>query len=111
MTASRKMFRFLAFAAIPIAVGVLAAATARAVVYTWDTIPGIGLVSNTPVTMYAGSAWGQYTVATLPSCTSVNKGRMLEVTDATTPTYNGALTGGGTALVPVVCSGTAWTSH
>jgi len=33
------------------------------------------------------------------------------VSDATTPTYNGALTGGGAVYVPVFCNGSAWVSH
>jgi hypothetical protein len=55
-----------------------------------------------------------YTVGTLPICGSATKGGMAYVTDATNPTYNGALTGGGTgaaANVPVFCNGIAWTSH
>lgn len=52
-----------------------------------------------------------YTVATLPTCATALKGAMLMVTDATTPTYNAALTGGGAVVVPVFCDGSAWTSH
>jgi hypothetical protein len=54
------------------------------------------------------------TVAGLPTCGSSQKGLMYAVSDATTPTYNGALTGGGTgsaANIPVFCNGTAWTAH
>jgi hypothetical protein len=51
------------------------------------------------------------TVALLPSCTAALKGAVRMVTDATTPTYNAALTGGGAVIVPVACSGAAWTSH
>ena len=51
------------------------------------------------------------TVATLPACATGNKGLMYAVSDATAPTYNGALTGGGTVTVPVFCDGTTWTSH
>ncbi len=53
----------------------------------------------------------KYTVATLPAATAALKGAMAYVTDATAPTYNGALTGGGTVGVPVACDGTVWTSH
>lgn len=52
-----------------------------------------------------------YTVATLPACTAANKGAVLIATDTTTPTYNGALTGGSNVIVPVFCNGTAWSSH
>ncbi len=51
-----------------------------------------------------------YTVATLPSCSSNTYG-FAAVSDATAPTYNGALTGGGAVKVPVFCDGTSWTSH
>lgn len=54
---------------------------------------------------------GQFTVSTLPSCGSANKASQLFVTDATSPTYNATLTGGGTVGVPVSCNGTAWVSH
>lgn len=52
-----------------------------------------------------------YTVATLPACAAGNKNTMAAVSDATAPTYNGALTGGGTVDIPVFCNGTSWTAH
>lgn len=52
-----------------------------------------------------------YLVAALPTCNAANKLLQAAVTDATSPTYNGALTGSGTVTVPVFCNGTAWTSH
>ena len=65
-------------------------------------------------TQNAGSAQiqpTQYTVATLPACNATSKALLLVVTDATSPTYNGALTGGGAVVVPVLCNGSSWTSH
>lgn len=50
-----------------------------------------------------------YTVATLP--TAGVAGRIAYVTDATSPTYLGALTGGGAVTAPVFDNGTAWVSH
>jgi hypothetical protein len=50
-----------------------------------------------------------FTVATLPVAGTV--GRMACVTDALAPTYNGALTGGGTVKIPVFDNGVAWTAH
>lgn len=50
-----------------------------------------------------------FTVATLPASPVV--GDMAYVTDATAPTYNAALTGGGAVVVPVFYNGSAWTSH
>lgn len=52
-----------------------------------------------------------YTVSALPTCNSSLVGAMAAVTDATSPTYNGTLTGGGSVSVPVYCNGTAWTAH
>jgi len=48
-----------------------------------------------------------YTVATLPAGTI---GMRAYVTDATLPTYLGALTGGGAVKCPVFYNGTAWVS-
>jgi hypothetical protein len=50
------------------------------------------------------------TVATLPACSATNKGGQTYVTDATAPTYLGALIGGGVVVAPVFCNGTAWVS-
>lgn len=52
-----------------------------------------------------------YTVAGLPTCNAGATGAVAYVTDATAPTYNGALTGGGAVVVPVFCNGAAWSSH
>jgi hypothetical protein len=49
-----------------------------------------------------------YTVATLPAGT---QGDTAYVTDAVTPTYLGALTGGGSVVCPVFYNGTIWVSH
>lgn len=51
------------------------------------------------------------TVSALPTCGASQKGYWNAVSDATAPTYNAALTGGGTISVPVYCNGTSWTSH
>jgi len=48
-----------------------------------------------------------YTVATLPAGV---QGDRAYVTDATTPTYNGVLTGGGSVKVPVFRNATVWVS-
>jgi hypothetical protein len=47
-----------------------------------------------------------YTVATLPAAGTA--GRRAYVTDATAPTWLGALTGGGAVVTPVFDNGTAW---
>ena len=48
-----------------------------------------------------------YTVGTLPAGTA---GQRAYVTDATLPTYLGALVGGGAVYAPVFHNGTAWVS-
>lgn len=52
-----------------------------------------------------------YTVASLPPCNANSKGGLAYVRDARSPTYNGALTGGGSISVPAFCDGARWTSH
>ncbi len=49
-----------------------------------------------------------YTVATLP--TGMARGTQAVVSDATSPTYLGALTGGGAVVAPVMYTGTEWVS-
>lgn len=52
-----------------------------------------------------------YTVATMPACNSVSLDWIIVVSDARTPTYRGALTGGGAVRTPAYCDGTSWTAH
>jgi hypothetical protein len=52
-----------------------------------------------------------YTVTSLPTCNTANQDKLAVVTDATTPTYRGALTGGGSVRTPVYCNGSAWEAH
>lgn len=52
-----------------------------------------------------------YTVAGLPACNAALRDGMAVVTDATSPTYRGALIGGGSARTPVYCDGSTWTAH
>jgi hypothetical protein len=71
----------------------------------------LGLVKPDGVTINisAGgviSTSGGYTVATLPTAGIV--GRTAWVTDAKTPTFLGALTGGGAVVCPVFDNGVAW---
>lgn len=69
-----------------------------ATTYNFDNV----VVNNAPVTLKG------YTVATLPAGTV---GMTAYVTDATAPTYLGALTGGGAVVTPVFYNGTAWVSY
>jgi len=54
------------------------------------------------------SVIGTYTVSTLPTPSGT---AYAIVTDATAPTYLGALTGGGSVVCPVFYNGTIWVSH
>lgn len=73
------------------------------------TIDGSGAIQCGGVALTAGVlALPAYTVGTLPAG---SVGDMAYVTDATAPTYNGALTGGGAIKVPVFYNGSAWVSH
>lgn len=60
------------------------------------------------VTVTAPINLKSYTVATLPAGV---QGDMAYVTDATAPTYLGALVGGGAVVCPVFYNGSAWVSH
>lgn len=56
-----------------------------------------------------GAPLTAYTVGTLPG--SPSTGDTAYVTDATAPTYLGALSGEGAVTCPVFYNGTAWVSH
>lgn len=50
-------------------------------------------------------------VASLPTCSSGTKGLLYVVTDASSPTYGSALTGGSTTVALALCSGSSWLAH
>jgi hypothetical protein len=70
-----------------------------------STDKGVGVLSavNVYLTPVATSA--------LPTCNAGAAGLSAVVNDATVPTYNATLTGGGAVTVPVLCNGTNWTTH
>lgn len=59
----------------------------------------------------AGAQMATTVVADLQPCTSSVTGATMGVTDASSPTWNGTLTGGGSTFVLAVCNGSAWTVH
>ncbi|CAB4149634.1 Parallel beta-helix repeat [uncultured Caudovirales phage] len=63
------------------------------------------LVAYTPQTL------PPYTVAALPTCNGAAKYQTAAVSDATAPTYNATLAGGGAIAVAAFCNGTAWVAH
>lgn len=67
--------------------------------------PHYQVVSNGLVIM------GGYNVSSLPTCGGGTQGATAWVHDAASPTYNGALSGGGTTAIPVFCNGSSWTAH
>jgi hypothetical protein len=68
----------------------------------------IGNSSTTRTKVFGTVETTGYTVATLP--TAGIAGRRAYVTDATAPTYLGALVGGGAVTCPVFDNGVAWVS-
>lgn len=70
-------------------------------------IDNSGLAVNGGISATTTSRTGGYTVATLPVGAA---GDRAYVTDATTPTWNAALTGGGAVVVPVFKNATVWVS-
>jgi hypothetical protein len=70
-----------------------------------------GTLAVTGVMSSGGVLLPVSTVGALPSCVTGLKGAIRAVSDATSPTYNGTLTGGGAVSVPVYCNGSAWTAH
>lgn len=77
---------------------------------TWDAAFSVKVDADNGVTV-SPLRLKVYTVATLPTPTAAIANSIAAVSDATSPTYNGALTGGGTVHVPVFCDGAAWKSH
>lgn len=57
----------------------------------------------------AGLAAGATTVVgSLPACATATKGYLYIVTDASSPTFGGTLTGGSTTMTLALCNGTNW---
>jgi len=72
------------------------------------TVNKTGDATANTVTLNSVLKLKAYTVGTLPAGTV---GDMAYVTDATAPTYNGILTGGGAVKIPVFYDGAAWKAH
>jgi hypothetical protein len=93
-----------------------ASETVNAMALRSETVILLGIGYSTPAltidsnrtTMTTPFKLASYTVATLPAG---SQGDVAYVTDATAPTYLGALTGGGTVKCPVFYNGISWISH
>jgi hypothetical protein len=49
-----------------------------------------------------------FTVSGLPACGATYKGGLATVSDASSPTWNATLTGGGSTIATAFCNGTNW---
>lgn len=58
-----------------------------------------------PLTLYSAAG------TPVPTCNSAILGETLNVSDATSPTYRGTYTSGGTILAAVQCNGTNWLTY
>lgn len=74
---------------------------------TGAVVSSTGLAVTGTISATTTIKTGGYTVATLPAGVT---GDRAYVTDATAPTYLGALTGGGTVVCPVFKNATGWVS-
>jgi len=92
----------------------------NAAVYQWRTpggtvglsyVPSTGVTTLKSVAMTGPIQLSVTTVSSLPTCNAGAKGQMYAVSDASSPTYNSTLTGGGAVSVPAYCNGSNWTAH
>ncbi len=78
----------------------------------WTTMAGLfARINSSTVGPFTSVKLPSFTTATLPTCNTSYQDTMAVASDATAPTYRGALTGGGTVRIPVYCDGVAWSSH
>ena len=73
-----------------------------------ETYPTIQAGADASITTSTGAPAFVFTVATLPACSAANKGTQRYVSDASSPTYLGALTGGSSTFAGARCNGSAW---
>lgn len=57
------------------------------------------------------SVSADYHCGVAAACEAAQKGLSYSVSDAATPSYNGAVVGGGSNVIPVFCNGSTWTAH
>lgn len=77
-------------------------------------VPIYSSSSSTPVFLDSGLPPGSpnvTVVASLPTCNSAAKGLLYVVTDASSPTYGAALTGGSSTTALALCDGSIWRAH
>ncbi len=103
------------FDASPATISIAAFRSAAGQKWCYDVSCTVNISEVAGVATVAGGNLGvtgiipsKFTVATLPTCNSTTEGLRETVTDATAPTWLGALTGGGTVVAPAFCNGSAW---
>lgn len=64
--------------------------------------------ANNATLVQLGKMWH---VSQLPGCNATYKGAIWQVDDANSPSWNGALTGGGSSVVLAICDGSTWRAH
>jgi hypothetical protein len=77
-------------------------------------VPYQGFMCNSLMSLKGGLELpNATTVAGLSAfpCNAGAQGQLRVVSDATTPAYNGTLTGGGAVVTMALCNGTAWVAH
>ena len=67
---------------------------------------------------YSGGYWevvsvppASFTVSGLPTCNSAANKASVIVTDASSPTFGGSLTGGGAVIIHAFCNGSSWLAN
>jgi len=73
--------------------------------FSVDASGNVTVLSLNPTTAYSAAG------TPLPSCVSGLSGRQTVVSDATSPTFLGTYTSGGSTKSPVMCNGTNWVTY
>ncbi|HTV32757.1 MAG TPA: hypothetical protein VME69_06600 [Methylocella sp.] len=81
----------------------------------WIDTTEVSIASTSKVAVLSENAVGTMlpssTVANLPTCGTNFQYMLRAVTDATSPTYGGTLTGGGSTPALAMCVGSSWLAH
>jgi len=81
------------------------------VYYDGTGISILGANTTMPIIVSGPVAFAKYTVATLPSCATGQKGYQAYVTDALAPAFLATIVGGGSIGTNVSCNGTNWVAQ
>jgi hypothetical protein len=96
----------------PVRVNNLNLAGGTSIVYATAPFSNPSLVTGSmTINNQTNNKLAQYTVGILPTCSSVLSGATAYVTDATAPSYNTTLAGGGAVKTMALCNGANWVAH